>query len=113
MIKGEQVTVYRRAKTGEDPGGNPVYEDVAEVVENVLTAPGPRDDVANAARRPEGVMVSWSLHFPKTFTGSLAGARVSVRGQEPARVIGDPGSYMDALTPGMWNRPVELERADG
>jgi hypothetical protein len=112
MITGEQVLVRRREEVGRDPGNNPVFEWSDVVVDNVLVAPGPREDV-EGGNRLEGVRVAWNLHFPKEFTESLRGAQISVRGGPFSPVIGDPGSYMEENTPGDWNRPVEVERVDG
>lgn len=112
LIKGETVVVYRREQTGVDPGNNPIYDWAETTVEDVLVAPGPRADVDDS-NRPDGVEVSWNLHFPKTWTDSLRGAEVSVRGGPRSPVVGDPQGYTVPNTPGRWNRPVELERVDG
>lgn len=112
MIRGEKVTVVAREVVGRDELNEPVYELVESVVENVVVAPGPREDLAEGSR-PDGVRVSWTVHFPKTFTGSLRGASVKVRADVARKVIGDPQPYTDANTPGPWNRPVELEGVDG
>lgn len=112
-MRGETVIVRRTTEGGTDPGGNPTPgEPVEEAVENVLTSPGPRNDIDDS-QRPEGVTVAWTCHFPKLFTGSLRGAEVKVRDDEFRRVVGDPQPYMSSLTPGPWNRPVELEGAEG
>jgi len=111
VITGETVTVYTWAVTGEDGYNMPVVTETQATVGNVLVAPGPRSDLG--AERPDADRIAWTLHFPKTFTGSLAGARVSVRGGEPLEVVGDPQPYTDANTPGDWNRPVELLGVDG
>lgn len=111
-MRGEKVLVRRRTETGQDPGGNPITVDTEEEVKNVLTAPGSRSDIGDD-QRPEGVLIAWTCHFPAAFTGSLRGAEVKVRDDEFRKVIGDPQPYMSALTPGPWNRPVELEGAEG
>lgn len=111
MFVGETVVVITREQTGTDPGNSPIYGDVETDVDNVLVAPGPRSDALDS-NRPAGVDVVYNLHFPKAFTGSLRGARIKVRGEE-FPVIGDPRPYQDNLTPGSWNRPVEVERRDG
>ena len=111
MFRGETVTVLTRQKIGTGPGNSPIYSDVETRVRNVLVAPGPRSDVIES-NRPAGVDVVYNLHFPKVFTGSLRGARVRVRG-EIFHVIGDPRPYRHTLTPGSWDRPVEVERRDG
>lgn len=111
-MRGETVIVRRKSETGTDPGGNPITETTEEAVENVLTSPGPRDDVDDS-QRPEGVTVAWTLHMPKLFTGSLRGAEIKVRDDEFRRVVGSPQRYMSSLTPGPWNMPVELEGTEG
>ena len=113
MIRGETVTVNRPYENGTDRFNNVVYGMTGESVTDVLIAPGSTDLLD--ASRPEGVQVSYSLHFPKTYTESLEGCSVTL----PApwygtyKVIGDPKPYMDVNTPTRWNRPVEVEAAHG
>lgn len=109
---GEQVTVHRRSRVGSNAHNQPVYEWAEESVDNVLVSPGPREDLPEVAR-PDGTTVAWTLHFPKTFSGSLRGARISVRGEAPALVVGDPKPFTAENTPGDWNMPVEVQRTDG
>ena len=110
-MMGEAVIVIRRERTGTGPGNTPIYDDVETPVSDVLVAPGPRTDV-DGPIRPDGVEVAFNLHFPKTFSGSLRGAQVVVRG-EPFDVIGDPRPYTLANTPTRWWMPVEVGRTDG
>ena len=112
MIRGEAVVVERWQETGRDPGNAPIREWVAETVENVLVAPGPRNDVVDS-NRPDGKRIQWTCHFPKQYPASLAGARVSVRGQVARPVVGDPQHFTEANTPGAWSMPVELEDVEG
>lgn len=116
MIGGVTVTVLRPSPAGRDRLGNPTHgEPARKLVPDVLVQPGPTRDLD--ASRPEGVTVAYTLHFPKSFEGSLEGCTVLL----PApwardggyRVIGDPRPYMDANTPTRWNRPVEVEAAHG
>lgn len=113
-MKGVEVTVIPKIAGQPDRFGNVAYTDGTPVkVGGVLIAPGPTRDLD--ASRPEGVVVAYSLHFPKTYTGSLEGSEIAL----PApcagryRVIGDPGVYMDVNTPGRWHMPVEVEAAHG
>lgn len=112
MIRGETVVVERGAQTGTDAHGNPVAETEAEVVDNVLVAPGPRNDIDSTAR-PAGTVIAWTLHFPKPYAKSLRGARVSVRGEPARAVVGDPKPYTLENTPTDWWLPVEIVGADG
>lgn len=111
-MRGETVIVQRREQTGTDAFNEPIYGWTETAVEDVLTSPGSRSDL-NDSNRPDGVLVAWTLHMPKSFTGSLRGCLVKVRDDEPRAVIGDPQPYMNINTPGRWNRPVELEGSDG
>lgn len=111
-MKGETVVVVRSVEVGRDPGNSPIYAEVRDRVEDVLVAPGPRTDIIES-NRPEGTEIQWTLHFPKTFTGSLRGASISVRGGEPLGVVGDPQPYTLENTPTRWHMPVEVTRADG
>lgn len=112
MIVGEAVVVERRTEVGRDPGNAPVYEWLPETVEDVLVTPGPRADVVESVR-PDGKRIRWTLHFPKGYPETLAGARVRVRGGEAAPVVGDPRHYTEANTPGRWSMPCELEDVEG
>ena len=99
LLQGEQVVVERVVSPGVDAFGDPLPGQwVPEMVYDVLVAPGGRTDLD--ASRPEGVEVKWTLHFPKGYPATLRGARVIVRGQEPAFVVGDPQHYTAGNTPG-------------
>lgn len=109
LIPTETVTVLRpsvgRDDLGEITEGEPTREEVRCVV-----CPGATSDMD--ATRPEGVTVAYTIHFPKTYAGSLRGCSVEVRG-EAYDVVGDPQRTTDAATPGPWNLAVEVTRADG
>lgn len=109
LIPTETVTVLRpsvgRDDLGEITEGEPTREEVRCVV-----CPGATSDTD--ATRPEGVTVAYTLHFPKTYAGSLRGCSVEVRGTR-YDVVGDPQRTTAAATPGPWNLAVEVTRADG
>lgn len=109
---GEKVVVERPVETGRNSHNQPIVEWVPETVDDVLVAPGPRADIPDTAR-PAGVVIAWNLHFPKTFTGSLRGARIRVRGGAPCEVVGDPQPYTLENTPTRWWMPVEVKNAKG
>lgn len=111
LLTGEQVTVIAYRQTGTDAFGAPVMQPVEQIVDQVLVAPGPRQDVAET-NRPDGVRVAFTLHFPHAFKDSLTGCDVKVRG-ELFRVIGDPRTFTASNTPTMWNRPVEVYKVEG
>ena len=111
MIRGETVIVVHKVKAGMDAFHVPTYTFETETVPNVLVSPASTDDL-EAIARPEGDTVALALHFPKTYTASLRGSLVEVRGRR-YEIQGDPQSYMDENTPGAWNRPVTATLVEG
>lgn len=109
MFKTEEVVVIAPTETYDELG------DVADSTETrtpvqCLVAPGATVDLDTT--RPEGVTVAYTVHFPKTFTDSLRGCSVEVRGAVYT-VIGDPQAYAEGNTPGGFDRAVEVTRTDG
>ena len=113
MISGASVDVYAEVATGTDRFVNVVYTSTKTTVDNVLIVPGATADLE--ASRPEGVTVAYTLHFPKSFTGSLEGAEIELPAPYGGRysVIGVSAPYMDANTPTPWHMPVEVQAAHG
>ncbi|MBQ9002192.1 MAG: hypothetical protein IJ087_10095 [Eggerthellaceae bacterium] len=111
MISGMSVSVLRRVMSGRDEMGEPVFATSTETVGNVLVAPSSTDEM-DETNRAFGVTCELTLHFPKSYTASLEGCAVEVRGVE-YRVLGDPQPYMPENTPTPWNRSVKVARADG
>ena len=111
LISGCAVEVLRRSTGAVDVHGNEVPSEwVSEPVANVLPQPGAKSDLE--ASRPNGVTVSMTFHFPKTYSASLRGCLIRYEGREFS-VIGDPQPYVEANCPGEWNRPVECGVCDG
>ena len=113
MIKGASVIVHSPIPGAVDRFGNATETWEQYTVDDVLIVPGATADLE--ASRPEGVRVAYTLHFPKTFIGSLEGCKVTLSAPYSGtyRVIGNPGAYMDANTPTRWHMPVEVEVAHG
>lgn len=111
MIQGETVIVRTFTDGEPDPFG--VCERVAtdEEVGNVLVQVGTTADVV-ASNRPEGVLVKFTLHFPKTYNVPLQGAHVRVRG-EWLEVVGNPAWHTPENCPTAWNYPVEVSTVNG
>lgn len=110
LIAGESVTV-RTPTVSYDEHMEEVVTWGEATVQNVVVTPGATSDVLDSTR-PDGTRVAFTLGFPKTFTASLRGCRVIVRGVECA-VIGDPHPYTAENVPGAWNYTAEVARVDG
>lgn len=113
MIQGTTVTVYKPYPAGTDRFNNVVYGMTGADVSDVLIVPGATELLE--ASRPEGASVAYTLHFPKTFTDSLEGCSVEHHAPYSGtyKVIGNPQPYMTENTPTRWNRPAEIENANG
>lgn len=114
MIAGVSVTVSTPTVLGVDRLNNPIYgAPSTATVDNVLISPGATADLE--AARPEGVSVDYTLHFPKTFTGDLEGATVTLPAPWTGvyKVVGKPTPYILANTPTPWCMAVEVAAAHG
>ena len=109
LIPTEAVTVIRPTVERDDLG-EPIEAGASREEVRCVVCPGATSGMD--ATRPEGVTVSYTLHFPKTYAGSLRGCSVEVRGTR-YDVVGDPQRTTEAATPGPWNMAVEVARADG
>lgn len=96
---GRDVTLVTRERVGTDPLGAPVWAESETVVHDCLVAPGATDSLDES--RPEGATVAYTVHWPKTFSGSLKGLSVLIDG-ERFDVLGDPRPYMAANCPTRW-----------
>lgn len=105
---GEKVTVIRTFKTYKD--GYPVSGQKTDIVSNVLVRPGATTDL-NESNRPDGVVVAFTLCFPKTYKQDLSGADVVIDGRNYS-VIGDPQPCCGNC-PTAWNRNVEVSAVNG
>lgn len=109
LIPTEPVVVVRHTVEHDDLG-EPVETGTSREAVRCVVCPGATSDMD--ATRPEGVAVAYTLHFPKTYAGSLRGCSVEVRGTR-YDVVGDPQRTTDAATPGPFDMAVEVTRADG
>lgn len=110
LMRSSTVTVTRREQVGTDAFNAPVYEEVDEEVGGVLPQPGATADLA--AERPDGVSVDMTFHFPRGYSKSLRGCRVTYGGKR-YEVVGDPQPTMPELTPGPFGLTAEAVRVDG
>lgn len=109
-MRGERVTVLRPVRTlGEDREPSVSWE--RSDVDDVLVAPAATSGEPGT-NRPLPTQTALTLGFPKTFSGSLRGCRVSVRGEE-FEVVGDPRPNQAWNCPTRWWLTAEVRRALG
>ena len=108
------VTV-KRASKGVTDAYNVKHDVLGEPEQHMcLVSPGASEDFDGS--RPDGARVAYTVITPKTLTGSLKGAHVSVPGDSAEyRVIGDPKPYPHGSLPAGWpfDRKFEVEHAEG
>ena len=110
LISGETVTV-RTPSVSYDEHMEAVETWEEQEVDDVVVAPGSTSDVTDTTR-PWGTRAAYTLGFPKTFSSSLRGCRVVVRGIEYA-VIGDPQPNAMGNCPTAWWYTAQVEAVDG
>lgn len=110
-ISGETVTVATPTHM-TDADGFPFVEWATVEVADVLIHPSRTNDVGEVGAPAEDE-ARMTAHFPKGFAASLRGCTVTRADGSVWRVSGDPQPYAEVLTPGRWNRTVEVSRVQG
>lgn len=108
MIRGIDVTLYVRRKTGEDAFHAPVYEVTPETVHNVLIGEPSTEAVVNELSL-YGKRLAYVLAVPKGDTHDWTDATVEFFGRK-FRTYGEPTQGIEELIPLAWNRKVKVER---
>lgn len=111
VIKGETIDVFVPSSQVQDAFGAPIKTYTKVSVDNVVRHPAEAEDYTDT-NRPEGTVIGWVLHFPKTYTASLRECKVEVEGQM-YDIEGDPQAYMLVNTPTPWNRKAYAVRTEG
>ncbi len=101
MISGETVTVLRPTTT-YDERMDPVTTWESETMDNALFDHPTTEDI-DASMRAYGVLVSYRMHVPKSYTSSLRDCRIQRARGYTYEVIGDP-------QPLQWS-PLDWDRA--
>ena len=107
MLKTITVTLIMMKKSGEDPFGAPVTEEVREDIPGVLVAPASSDDVVSSLQL-YGKKAVYNLAVPKGDTHEWKDAKVEFFGQT-WRTFGFPTEGIEENIPLRWNRKVMVE----
>lgn len=108
FLVGQTIRLFDKIQTGTDAFKAPIYEETAIDVENVLICPVSAEDIAESLQL-YGKRAVYELHIPKTDANQWENRIVEFYGQR-WQTFGIPLQWMEALTPGPWNRKVKVER---
>ena len=107
-IKGITVTLITKQKIGDDPFGDPIYDDVKIEVDNVLVSPVSTEDIVNV-NELTGKKAVYTLAIPKEDTNNWEDAEVIFFNQR-WRTFGFVTEGIEHLIPLDWNKKVMVER---
>ena len=107
-IKGITVTLIANIQTGENPFGEPIYNETEIEVDNVLVRPTESDEVVNRLTLT-GKHAAYTLAIPKGDTNVWEDREVRFFGKR-WKVIGLPLEGIEDLIPLDWNKKVTVER---
>ena len=110
MLRGITVYLYEKKQTGTDPLGNPIYEEEAVPVENVLIAPAQETggDIVSSTDF-EGKKEVYVMAIPKGDAHNWLDKHVEFWGRR-WKTIGFPKEGIEEMLPLLWNKKVMVER---
>lgn len=107
MIKGLAITLYVNNKVGVDGFNRPIYEEIPEIVENVLVSPSTSDDIATS-QDLFGKKAVYTLAIPKGDVHDWVDKKVEFFGMK-WRTFGYPLEGIEENLPLSWNKKVMVE----
>lgn len=111
MLKGIDITIYKKTETGRDDLNCPIYTETTETLSNVLVAPSSETEALETVNL-YGRKAVYTLALPKGCTTDFTGLCVGFFGRK-WRVIGDSIQGIEAMIPLSWNRKIRVEVYDG
>ncbi|WP_290457632.1 hypothetical protein [Faecalibaculum rodentium] len=108
MIKGIAVTLYNKVQTGTDDFGQPIWDEIPEVVEDILVAPSTPDDIVTSTDLA-GKKAVYTMAIPKDDTHVWENRKIEFLGQT-FHSFGFSILGIKANIPLRWNRKVMVER---
>lgn len=108
MIKGITVKLYEKTKVGKDGFNNPIFEETAVDVKNVLVAPASSDDIVTE-QDLQGKKEAYILGIPKGDTHDWKNRKVEFFGRM-FQTVNIPEEGIEEMIPLSWNKKVRAER---
>lgn len=106
-MTGESIILHNKRQVGVDAFNRPIYEDVAETVDNVLIGAPSSEDVLSEMNL-SGKRIACTLAIPKGDAHEWSGVTVEFWGKK-YRTIGDATQGIEHLIPLAWNKKVNVE----
>ena len=107
-LRGLSIILYTKNKVGEDEFGAPVYEELPEVVNDVLVGEPEGSDVTDTLNLT-GKRLAYTLAIPKGDTHEWRDRKVEFFGRK-FRTFGEPVEGIEGMIPLRWNKKVKVER---
>lgn len=107
-LRGISIILYTKNKVGEDEFGAPVYEELPEVVNDVLIGEPEGSDVTDTLNLT-GKRLAYTLAIPKGDTHEWRDRKVEFFGRK-FRTFGEPVEGIEGMIPLRWNKKVKVER---
>lgn len=107
-LRGISIILYTKNKVGEDEFGAPVYEELPEVVNDVLVGEPEGSDVTDNLNLT-GKRLAYTLAIPKGDTHEWRDRKVEFFGRK-FRTFGEPVEGIEGMIPLRWNKKVKVER---
>ena len=107
-LRGISIILYTKNKVGEDEFGAPVYEELPEVVNDVLVGEPEGSDVTDTLNLT-GKRLAYTLAIPKGDTHEWRDRKVEFFGRK-FRTFGEPVEGIEGMIPLWWNKKVKVER---
>lgn len=107
-LRGISIILYTKNKVGEDEFGAPAYEELPEVVNDVLVGEPEGSDVTDTLNLT-GKRLAYTLAIPKGDTHEWRDRKVEFFGRK-FRTFGEPVEGIEGMIPLRWNKKVKVER---
>lgn len=107
-LRGISIILYTKNKVGEDEFGAPLYEELPEVVNDVLVGEPEGSDVTDTLNLT-GKRLAYTLAIPKGDTHEWRDRKVEFFGRK-FRTFGEPVEGIEGMIPLRWNKKVKVER---
>lgn len=107
-LRGISIILYTKNKVGEDEFGAPVYEELPEVVNDVLVGEPEGSDVTDTLNLT-GKRLAYTLAIPKGDTHEWRDRKVEFFGRK-FRTFGEQVEGIEGMIPLRWNKKVKVER---